>query len=130
MTIVPHRSILVIEDEPMLAMDLEASLSAAGFRVMGPAGTTADALAILRDEHPHLAVLDLNLGNEMVFVLFAQLEKVGTPFIILSGHSRGIVPEHYRNRPFLQKPYQMPALLRMVHDVLNEADVARVRKAC
>src|SRR6185312_14273598 len=103
MTVAPHRSILVIEDEPMLAMDVENSLRAAGFHVMGPAGSTAEALSMLRGRRPDLAILDLNLGSEMVFALFDHLETAQTPFIILSGHSRRLVPERYRDRPFLQK---------------------------
>ena len=117
MTVAPYRGILVIEDEPMLAMDVEASLSAAGFRVIGPVGPTAHALSRLHSQRPDLAILDPNLGGEMVFSLFDHLERAGTPFIILSGHSLRMVPERYRNRPFLQKPYQMPMVLRMVHDV-------------
>lgn len=129
MNVVPQRSILVIEDEPLLAMDVESSLSAAGFGVIGPAGTIAEALPLLRDERPDLAVLDLNLGSEMVFAIFDQLEAAGTPFIILSGHSPMMVPERYRTRPFLQKPYVMATLLRIIHDVLDETSVASVREA-
>jgi DNA-binding response OmpR family regulator len=130
MTVVPHRSILVIEDEPLLAMDVENSLSAAGFGVIGPAGTIAEALPLLRDRRPDLAILDLNLGGEMVFAIFGQLETAGTPFIILSGHSRKMVPERYRNRPFLQKPYVMSMLLRVIHDVLDGTTVTSGRRAC
>jgi DNA-binding response OmpR family regulator len=129
MIVVPHRSILVIEDEPLLAMDVESSLSAAGFRVIGPAGTIAEALPLLRDEHPDLAILDLNLGSEMTFSVFDRLDAAGTPFIVLSGHSHRMMPERYRGRPFMQKPYLMATLLRMIQEVFD-ARVTPARKVC
>src|SRR5438128_411759 len=101
---VAHRSILVIEDEALLAMDVETVLKSSGYRVLGPVGTSADALSILQAGSPDLTILDLNLGDEMVFPVFDHLEKTGTPFIILSGHSQKMVPARHKNRPFLQKP--------------------------
>ncbi len=109
-----RRSILVVEDEPLLAMDIEMTLLAAGFHVVGPAKANAEALSLLKTDNPDLVILDLNLGVEMVFPVFGHLDKAGKPFIILSGHSHQMVPAQYRDRPFLQKPYNSAALLRMI----------------
>jgi DNA-binding response OmpR family regulator len=124
-----HESVLLIEDEPLLAMDVEMALSAAGYRVVGPAETNAAALAILRAERPDLIILDLNLGTEMVFPVFDYLDVLGTPFIIVSGHSRHLIPARHRDRPFLQKPYDTANLLRMVHETLAAANGASVFNA-
>ena len=118
MTDLSHRSILLVEDEPLLAMDIEACLTAAGYRVVGPATTVAEALRLIR-ERPDLALLDLNLGKEMAYSLPDALAEQRIPFIILSGHSRGKVPVPHRECPFLQKPYVAATLLRTVHDTLN-----------
>jgi DNA-binding response OmpR family regulator len=123
-----HESVLLIEDEPLLAMDVEMTLSAAGYRVVGPAQTNAAALAMLRAERPDLIILDLNLGAEMVFPVFDYLDVLGTPFIIVSGHSRHLIPTQHRDRPFLQKPYDTADLLRMVHETLAAANGASVFK--
>jgi DNA-binding response OmpR family regulator len=118
---VPHRSILVVEDDPFLAMDLESTLTAGGFIVMGPAVTTDEAFTLLRDRTPDLTVLDLNLGSEMVFPVADFLARTGVPFLILSGHSRQMVPAQHRDRPFLQKPHAAATLLRTVRAMLDGA---------
>ena len=121
MTDLSHRSILLVEDEPLLAMDVEACLTAARYRVVGPATTVTEALHLIRQERPDLALLDLNLGIEMANSLPDVLAAQRIPFIILSGHSRAKVPAPHRERPFLQKPYVATILLRTVHDTLNDA---------
>jgi DNA-binding response OmpR family regulator len=113
-------AILLVEDDPLLAMDVETVLAAAGYRVIGPARTSADAVSILRHQTPDLTILDLNLGGEMVFPVFDYLDRAGTPFIILSGHSRQLVPPRHAKRPFLQKPYSQGTLLQMVRTMLHE----------
>jgi two-component system, response regulator PdtaR len=58
--------VLVVEDEFFIAMDLEATLTKAGYRVLGPAATVMDALKLLCDHDPDAALLDVNLGNHRV----------------------------------------------------------------
>jgi DNA-binding response OmpR family regulator len=116
---VPHRSILIVEDDPLLAMDLEWTLQRAGFAVIGPAITTEEAFNLLHRHTPDLIILDLNLDSETGFPVADRLVKAGIPFLILSGHSRSMVPAPYRNRPFVQKPCAAATLLRKVRAVLN-----------
>jgi DNA-binding response OmpR family regulator len=116
---VPHRSILVVEDDPLLAMDLEWTLKRDGFVVIGPAITIKEAFHLLRDGPPDLAILDLNLGEEMVFPVADHLAATRVPFLILSGHSRKLVPAPHRKRPFVQKPYAAATLLRTVRAMLD-----------
>jgi CheY-like chemotaxis protein len=52
-----HPTVLLVEDDPLLAMDVEAVLRGAGYEVLGPAGSAADALSILREETPDVAIL-------------------------------------------------------------------------
>ncbi len=124
-----QHSILLIEDEPLVAMDAEMTLGSAGFRIVGPATSNATALSMLLAEKPDLAVIDLKLGNELVYPLFDYLEQAGTPFIIVTGHSRNMVPEPYRDRPFLQKPYQMSLLLQAVDEILHRLPAAPAQEA-
>jgi DNA-binding response OmpR family regulator len=125
----PAHSILVVEDEPLLAMDLERLLDEVGFRVIGPATTTARAIRFIDDERPDLAVLDLNLGGEMVFPLLDVLAERAIPFLIVSGHSPEMVPAQHRHRPLLQKPYDPAALLRTVHRLLAGNDNRLLKRA-
>ena len=114
------RSVLVVEDEPLLAMDLERLLDEVGYRVMGPATSTARAIQLIELETPALTILDLNLGGEMVFPLLDVLAQRGIPFLIVSGHSPEMVPARHRPRPFMQKPYDPAVLLRVVHQILSD----------
>jgi DNA-binding response OmpR family regulator len=77
-------SVLVVEDELFIAMELEAVLKEGGFRVLGPAATVEDALYLLGNERPDAAVLDFNLGRETVTPVALHLKSLGVPFILAS----------------------------------------------
>jgi DNA-binding NtrC family response regulator len=115
-----HPTVLLVEDDPLVAMDVERVLADAGYRVIGPAGNSADALSILRREAPDLTILDLNLHGEMAFAVFDHLDEAGRPFIIHSGHSQQVVPARHARRPFLQKPCDEDMLLRAVHAAIGD----------
>ena len=59
-------AVLVVEDEFLIAMDLECLLERNGWRVLGPAATVKEALRLLDGETPDVALLDVNLRGEMV----------------------------------------------------------------
>ena len=74
--------VLVVEDELLLAMDLELTLEQHGYRVLGPAGTVAEALRLLEGETPQVALLDLNLKGEMATPVAGRLRAMGVPFML------------------------------------------------
>jgi DNA-binding response OmpR family regulator len=116
----PNIRVLVVDDEPIIGMELEALLREAGYDVVGPVGTVAEALALARDGDVDCALLDVKLGNETVFPLADELDKRGLPFIIVTGHSRDIVPVRYRRRAFFAKPYLPAELLDAVARLTTE----------
>src|SRR5215212_8822543 len=67
------RLVLVVEDEFLIAMDLELLLRRHGWRVLGPAATVAEALRLLADERPDVALLDLNLRGELATPVAEEL---------------------------------------------------------
>ncbi|TCL66394.1 response regulator [Rhizobium sp. BK251] len=79
--------VLVVEDEPFVAMELKAALATGGFDVLGPVGSVADALGILEDERPDAAVLDVRLGSERVTPVAVALKALGVPFVLASASS-------------------------------------------
>jgi DNA-binding response OmpR family regulator len=125
----PQRSVLLVEDEPLVALDVEMALTRAGFRVLGPAPTTATAMSFLRRDNPDLTILDLHLGDGMAFPLMDFMAKTGRLFVILSGHSRHVVPPPHRDRPYVQKPHQENALLQVVEAALKPIEAIRARAA-
>jgi DNA-binding response OmpR family regulator len=79
--------VLVVEDEFLIAMDLELLLERHGWRVLGPAATVAAALRLLEeDERPAVALLDVNLGGELVTPVAEALRALTVPFVLASAH--------------------------------------------
>jgi DNA-binding response OmpR family regulator len=86
--------VLVVEDEFLIALDLELLLRRHGWRVLGPAATVAAALRLLRGATPDVALLDVNLRGELVTPVAEELRARGVPFVLASaydGHELGVV---------------------------------------
>ena len=80
------RLVLVVEDEFLIAMDLELLLRRHGWRVLGPAATVNEALRLLQSETPDVALLDINLRGEPVAPVAAELRARGVPFVLASAY--------------------------------------------
>ena len=81
-------TVLLAEDEMLIAEDLRFELVRSGHHVVGPFPTTADALAAIQNEAPDVAVLDVRLLDGDVFPLAEQLRSRGTRIIFHSGHAK------------------------------------------
>src|ERR1700704_1654785 len=118
-------TVLVVEDEALIAMDLQSLLEEAGYRVMGPANSTAAAMALLLDgDEPDVALLDVNLGRSDVFGVANELATRKTRLIFLTGHTAQKLPQAHRHRPLVPKPYLPHALLQAVQLALSQQDTA------
>jgi DNA-binding response OmpR family regulator len=82
--------VLLVEDEFLIALDLEWLLERHGWRVLGPAATVAQALRLLEqdEEPPDAALLDVNLRGELVTPVAAALRARGVPFVLASAYDR------------------------------------------
>ena len=99
------RRILVIEDSPVVAPFTVELLNELGFEVVGPAPNMAAARALVDDDKIDAALLDVHIRGERVFPICELLESRGVPFILTSGYADWQVPDKWRDRPRLQKPY-------------------------
>ena len=81
------RSVLLVEDEAMIALDMEQTLTAAGLRVLGPAASVNSALRLIARERPDAAILDLDLGGELVTPVARTLRDLGVPFVLATAHN-------------------------------------------
>lgn len=104
------RRALVVEDEPLLAMDVADQLTDEGFEVLGPATSVADALRLLDELGCDVAVLDIHLGHENSEPVALALKSRGTPFVVVSGNSLKHFPPGFQGAPFLSKPISPSAL--------------------
>ena len=105
-----HRRVLVVEDEPLIAMAIAHTLAEADYDVLGPAKSVAEALALLAQSGCDIALLDTNLGAETADPVARELIRRGMPFIVTSGYTREQQPEIMRKAPLLGKPV-IPELL-------------------
>ncbi|HVT55245.1 MAG TPA: histidine kinase, partial [Xanthobacteraceae bacterium] len=99
------KRILVIEDEPLVSMEIEACLSEAGAAIVGPAGTVARARHLIESEAFEGAFVDANLGGETADEIAAALAAKGIPFLFLTGYGRESPPEAFRETLVIEKPY-------------------------
>ena len=103
--------VLVVEDEYMLAYDLCRTLQDAGACVLGPVESVDGAIALLKQERDiHGAVLDINLGGQMVFPVADALALRGVPFVFATGYQKEIVPSNYNFVTRCEKPVSMTAV--------------------
>lgn len=114
-----QNSVLIVEDETLIAMDLQDMLQDAGYRVIGPVGSVAAALQLLGDEKPDLALLDVNLGGENVFKVASELATGPARIVFLTGHSEQHLPEEHRHRPLVTKPYLPNTVLAAIERSLQ-----------
>lgn len=105
------RLILVVEDEALVAMLLEDALTDAGCRILGPAPSVEHAMALLRQERPHAAVIDLNLGGETSAPIADALAGAGIPFLVATGYGAEGLPRGHENAMVLTKPYDPTELI-------------------
>ncbi len=109
------KSILLVEDEFLLALQLEELLESRGASVHGPYRTLDDALKAAQSEDFDFAILDINLNGTMVYPVADHLLARRTPFLFLTGYSQANLPERFRAVTRLNKPCdpnQLVAALR------------------
>ena len=105
------RRILIVEDEPLIAMMLEDFLDALDCAHAGTADSVADALALVEKGGIDAAILDVNLRNgEQSWAIADALAAAGTPFILATGGGGDSIAEAHRARPVLSKPFTMDAV--------------------
>jgi DNA-binding NarL/FixJ family response regulator len=100
------RRVLVVEDEFLVAMDLELMLGELGCEVVGPIGDLANALRAAQEESFDLALLDVNVGGEPVTGVAEALVERGVPIVFCTGYQAANLPERYATAPTLMKPFQ------------------------
>jgi PAS domain S-box-containing protein len=116
------KRILVIEDEPLVSMELESELAAAGCKVVGPAATLDEAKTLVEDANYDAALLDVNLRGQPVDKLAALLTKKNCPFAFVTGYGRDALPSGFRGAVVLGKPFSADQLLATAEVLLYQAD--------
>jgi PAS domain S-box-containing protein len=116
--------VLIVEDEPLVAMEIALQLEDEAMVPLGPATSCRQALALIEAERPDVALLDGNLNGEKVDAVAHELAASGTPFAFVSGYGRELFPDGHRDRPALGKPFTSAALLKVIEGLAQEREPA------
>jgi PAS domain S-box-containing protein len=123
------KCVLIVEDEPLLSMDMESSLAEAGCEVSGPVGTLAKARQLIAGADCDAALLDANLAGESVDELAAALTQRNIPFAFVTGYGTEALPPGFREAILLNKPFTKHQLRSVVQALLyRDADVVQLRQ--
>lgn len=109
--------ILVVEDEFLIAIDLQDHLEKLGHDVMGPAESCTSALELIFRTRPDLAIVDTHLGSETCEVVLDELRVQQIPVVICSGYTKDHLPAFASQFPLLEKPYSPET----IHAALSNA---------
>ena len=113
------RSILIVEDEPLIAMMLEDFVEGLGHSTVGSADTVEDALDYVARGGFDLVILDVNLGKTECWPIADALAGRSIPFILATGGHVSKPPSQYAGVPTLQKPFTFDS----VRDALESLNV-------
>jgi CheY-like chemotaxis protein len=97
--------LLIVEDDALVALNLQEFVESLGCSVVGPTGRLSEAFAIIDAEHIDGAMLDINLHGEMVYPLAERLAERDVPILFCSGYAfTSAVPEQFAHYPQVAKP--------------------------
>jgi DNA-binding response OmpR family regulator len=115
------RRVLLVEDEMLIAMVIEAALEDEGVEVVGPFGRLAQAIEAAEREQVDVALLDVNLAGQYVYPVADILEGRGIPFLFLTGYGEVETPCGRTRWRSIGKPFRTTELIDGLGDVLGIA---------
>ncbi|MGB3446693.1 MAG: response regulator [Xanthobacteraceae bacterium] len=115
----PGGSVFLVEDETMIRMMVAEMLVDLGYHIAGEAGDVDEALRLIETVDFDIALLDVNVNGKVVTPVARAIAARNCPFIFATGYGTQGMPEEFRGRPALQKPFQMETLARMIEDALK-----------
>ena len=123
--------ILVVEDEYMLADELEMELGDAGAVVVGPAGTVKDALALIKSEqHLDGAILDVSLRGDFIFPAADLLIERGVPFVFTTGYDASTIPVRFQQVVRCGKPVNIKKITQALGRLIDAEVQSGGRTPC
>ena len=111
--------VLVAEDDALVALDLMTTLQTAGYVVVGPVSSVAEAQTIIDGEPPDAALLDLEFADAGAAPVAAALLAGDVPFAVLTDGDGLDLESALAGAPRLAEPVRPDALLSTVHDLLK-----------
>jgi DNA-binding NtrC family response regulator len=112
-------SVFLVEDEVMIRMMVADMLEELGFSVAAEAGEINEAMKLAQTATFDIAILDVNVNGKVISPVAELIKSRNLPFIFATGYGSSGLPEEYRDRPALQKPFQLETLGKMIDTALQ-----------
>jgi len=122
------KRIFVVEDEPLVAMELETLLEEAGCHVVGPVGTVREAETLIESAPIDAAILDVNIEGRPVESIAAAALRKGIPFLFATGYGQEGIPKAFAGTKVIAKPFDTHRLLEDLAALLEKDQDAKVVK--
>ncbi|WP_291842182.1 response regulator [Bradyrhizobium sp.] len=116
-------SVLLVEDEVMIRMMVADMLEELGYTVAAEAGEIGEAVKLAQSTEFDLAILDVNVNGKVITPVAEAVKARNRPFIFATGYGSAGVPQEYRDRPALQKPFQLETLAQVIASTMNRTPV-------
>jgi DNA-binding response OmpR family regulator len=113
--------VFLVEDEVMIRMMVVDMLEELGYQVAAEAGEINEAQRLAQSAEFEIAILDVNVNGKLITPVAELIKARGLPFIFATGYGSSGLPEEYRDRPTLQKPFQLENLARVIDSTLRGA---------
>jgi len=117
----PGSSVFLVEDEVMIRMMVADMLEELGYSIAAEAGEINEAIRLAQSTDFDFAILDVNVNVKVISPVADLIRARNLPFIFATGYGSSGLPEEYRDRPALQKPFQIETLARVINNTLKSA---------
>lgn len=124
----PVPRVLVVEDEPLVSIEIAGVLGQGGFHVIGPVASTEAALLCVYKDSPDAALIDANLAGRPVDEVAAALTRKSIPFAFVTGYGRESLPLAFAAAPVLSKPFLPASLIELTRRLLSREGVVPLRR--
>lgn len=116
-------SVLLVEDETLIRMMIAGMIEELGHTVVAEAGNISDALKLARTADFEIAILDINVRGDRIDPVAEIINGRHLPFVFASGYGTAGLPEKFRDRPAVQKPFLIQRLDEAITSALAEVGV-------
>jgi PAS domain S-box-containing protein len=120
-TALSGKRVLIVEDEPLIALELMAMLEAARAHVVGPARSMRQARELIHEQTLDAALLDINLAEERTDELAAALLRRKVPLAFVSGYGRETLPPAFQTAALIAKPFRPEEVIAKLSELVGSA---------
>ncbi|MEX0928627.1 MAG: response regulator [Balneolales bacterium] len=114
------KHILLVEDDYLIGLNIQQTLTSAGFDVSGPAMNVAAGMELITENKLDAAVLDVNLGDQFSEEIVLRLMDLKIPYLLLTGYDRENLPDIFAGAPLMEKPFDGNELISTIQELCKQ----------